>query len=386
MALDNLRANHQDRNVSIQPDWIVPKDELVHIFKFRKRISKKKIEEIAIHKYRKCGKGIDFKDVVREFGCPKKKAQRVLKDCCQRRMKNVLAPILFRATKRTLPQRYFPTSIKAEILQDLMKKQNVPIDPTGATYSSTPHSSASSNSLDNMTLQTLEGHILPMLPNAPLFIHNLHLKLKIAPERYAELELPTAPGNKGKRHYEVIGTSGADCTFYPNGTVNVEIRCSNHPFKLQTEDDRSRMLVFFGQVRDRIITLLADIHERIVPDIIEWYVTECDVNKDIKVSDWFQFSGLKIQIKYFDHLFRIYIKSMGENTVSRVEESRHPHKPAIEVINDVFNPVERIEHKITEIHSMVSRITDSLRVPSRINATAITEQNNNTSSQLEEGG
>ena len=125
-----------------------------------------------------------------------------------------------------------------------MKKQNVPIYPTGVTYSFTPHTSASSNSLDNLTLQTLEGHILPMLPSAPLFIHNLHLKLKITPECYVELELPTICGNSGKKHSELIGASRVDYTFYPNGTVNVEIRCSNHPFKLQTEDDRSRMLVF----------------------------------------------------------------------------------------------------------------------------------------------
>ncbi len=79
-----------------------------------------------------------------------------------------------------------------------------------------------------------------------------------------------------------------------------------------------------------MITFLADTHERIVPDIMEWYVTECDVNKDIKVSHWFQFSGLKIQVKHLDHLFRVYMKSMGEDTVCRVEESRHPNKPALE--------------------------------------------------------
>jgi hypothetical protein len=62
------------------------KDDLVHTIIYRKRISKRKIEELAIQKYRNCGKGIDFKDGVREFGCSKKKAKRVLKDCCQQRI------------------------------------------------------------------------------------------------------------------------------------------------------------------------------------------------------------------------------------------------------------------------------------------------------------
>jgi hypothetical protein len=54
---------------------------------------------------------------------------------------------------------------------------------------------------------------------------------------------------------------------------------------------------------------------------MEWELTQCDVNRDIRVSDWLQFTGLKIQVKHLDHLFRIYIKSMGEKTVFRVKES-----------------------------------------------------------------
>jgi hypothetical protein len=49
-----------------------------------------------------------------------------------------------------------------------------------------------------------------------------------------------------------------------------------------------------------------------------------------------------IQVKHFNHLFRIYIKSMGKDTVCRVEESFHPasEKSAIEAISDIFNPAE----------------------------------------------
>ena len=74
-----------------------------------------------------------------------------------------------------------------------------------------------------------------------------------------------------------------------------------------------------------------------------WYITEADINKDIKVSDLFHLSTTKVQLKHLDHLFRIYIKSMGKDTVCRVEESKRPKKPAIEFINDVFNPAERFD-------------------------------------------
>jgi hypothetical protein len=34
---------------------------------------------------------------------------------------------------------------------------------------------------------------------------------------------------------------------------------------------------------------------------------------------------------------------MGRDTVCRVEESKCPKKPAIEFINEVFNPTERFD-------------------------------------------
>jgi hypothetical protein len=147
----------------------------------------------------------------------------------------------------------------------------------------------------------------------------------------------------------VIGKSRIDYTFYPSGTVNVEVRCSNHPFRLCTEEDRSRLLVFFGQLRQALISILMDSHERIVPDVLEWELTECDINKDVKVSDSFHYTGLKIQVKHMDHLFCLYIKSMGKNTVCRVEERRHPHKLPLDFINDVFNPLEKLEKLILEL-------------------------------------
>jgi hypothetical protein len=122
---------------------------------------------------------------------------------------------------------------------------------------------------------------------------------------------------------DVIGNTRVNYVFYSSGIVNVDTSCSKNPYKLETEKDRSRIHAFFGQIRDRLIILLRDKHERLVPDIMDWQLTECDINKDIKVSDILHFSAIKVQVKHLDHLFSIYIKSMGKDTVCRVEERKH---------------------------------------------------------------
>jgi hypothetical protein len=304
------------------------------------------INELAIIKFRPNGKGVTFKDLMGAgLAKHKKQAQDTLKYCLQN-------GTLF-TLRDCRPQEYYPTVIRSEVMTKQLSK-NTSIDPTAVTYSS---KHPLSTCFEPVTIQTLEGFVLPALPSAPLFVHNIHFKVKISHEYYPEIKLTGLAGNNGKRHSEITGKACVNYTYYPSGTVNVEVRCSNNPFRLSDQADRARLHVFFGQIRDRMITFLVDMHERIVPDIMEWYVTECDINKDIKVSDLFHFSVVKIQVKHLDHLFRIYIKSMGEDTVSRVEASLHPNKPAIKVIDDVFNPAEGIgrlvgalQDKVTEMH------------------------------------
>jgi len=188
----------------------------------------------------------------------------------------------------------------------------------------------------------------------------MHFKLTITSECYTKLKLKQWKYNNGKYISEIIGTTGITYVFYANGTVEVYTESSNNPHKLESEYGRSRLLIFFGQVRDRMITFLADRHERIVPDIMEWELTECDINKDIIVSGWLQFTGLKIHVRHLDHLFRVYIKSMGKDTVCRVEEIKHPKKKVIEAINEIFDPNEKqgIEERrqLSEIHNMLIQL------------------------------
>jgi hypothetical protein len=148
------------KSVPIQRDGKVPIDELVHTSHYRKRISNKIVEQIAIEKYRKYGKGIDYTDVIREGPSSKEKSQRILKDCCRERRDKrgeLHKPILFRAPTRTSPQQFFPNCIRADIIEDLKKRGNVPIHPTGVIppYSSSFFSKYTlSNSIEHQKAQT----------------------------------------------------------------------------------------------------------------------------------------------------------------------------------------------------------------------------------------
>jgi hypothetical protein len=244
------------------------------------------------------------------------------------------------------------------------------------TNNSNSNSISSSHSrfpgLEPAINQSLEGYVLPLLPSAPLHIHKIQFRLKISPECYKDLSLPKCKGNNGKQHEEIVGKVRVSYYFYSNGTVMVFTESSNSPFRLEDEIDRSRLLAFFGQVRDRLITLIADRHERIVPDILEWELTQCDINKDVKVGEGFQYTGIKVQVKHFDQLFRVYIKSIGKDTTCRLEQSLSPKKPAIQALNEIlastpkdtqqpsssctYHKGDVSTRKITEIHEMVKSL------------------------------
>lgn len=183
------------------------------------------------------------------------------------------------------------------------------------------------------------------------------MKLKVPKECYCELDIPVARRNRGKEQVEVIGAARARYCFYSNGTVMVSVKNSNNPLKLEHEVDLSRLFVFLGQVRDRLVAFLMDKRERLVPDILDWELTQCDINKDVKVSDWLQYSAVKLQVKHFDHLLRFYIKSMGKDTVCRVEESLNPKwksSSVIRAVSNIFNPFGAIENKTPSFQRMLT--------------------------------
>ena len=133
---------------------------------------------------------------------------------------------------------------------------------------------------------------------------------------------------------------------------------SNNPFPPATEFDLGNFMSFLGQVRDRLVLFVADKHERVVPGIMDWELTQCDLNKDVHIERWvLQPLRLSIQVRHLSHLFRVYIKTKGGDTLCRVEESVTPKgKCVAEAINDVFNPVERVEKQIAQLNRKFDRL------------------------------
>jgi hypothetical protein len=289
------------------------------------------ITDLAVNRFRKTGRGITYKDlmdagvVIHKF-----QAQQVLKY-------QIITGSLFTLGDKR-PQEYYPDKIKSEVIEKVAKR-NTPIQPSGVASIILPDNfsiSPLSQCLQYVAIQTLEGYILPLLHEAPLFIHNMHFKTKILPEYYEALKLPNYRKNNGKHYQEIVRNTLVDYIIYKRGTIDIQTTCSNNPYKLETEEDRFRIIEFFGQMRAGLINLLHDKHERIIPDILEWQLIECDINKDIKVTDLLHFSDVKIQVKHLDHLFRMYIKALGKDTMCRIEEAKQPKKLAVEYINDVF--------------------------------------------------
>ncbi|HXP52700.1 MAG TPA: hypothetical protein VN922_22285, partial [Bacteroidia bacterium] len=118
-----------DSIIALTSIWqIVLLGEVAHIMCTRKYIIKDKIEKIAIERYRQNGLGITFEDIKKEFLINKRKAQRTLKYLHE-------GDIIFTASdliseginilQNKSPQQYFPTCIKAVIIEDLGKRKNV---------------------------------------------------------------------------------------------------------------------------------------------------------------------------------------------------------------------------------------------------------------------
>jgi hypothetical protein len=336
---------NKSANVPIEENRNAPIDVLGHHSGKRRYTKSQDVEELAIEKYQKTGRGITYTDLLnKELVKRKNHAQNTLKRCLQR-------GVLF-TPENHKPQTYYPSCFKSEIIKKIMLK-NAPIEHTVITSNNTNNTTHTypwkkgKNVLidekikisyyDSLVIKTLEGYVLPLLPQAPLFIHKLHLKLNISSQYYQELNLIPSKGNKGKEYEEIIGTKYIKYRFYPNGTIMVYVECSNLPFKIENTDDYLTLIAFLGQVKDRLVTFLRDKYERIVPDIMEWYLIQCDINKDIPVDHQLNFTGIKVQIKHLNHVIRIYIKTQGKDTICRVEKSIVSKKPILPFIEELFD-------------------------------------------------
>lgn len=220
--------------------------------------------------------------------------------------------------------------------------------------------------LNEIKKQSLEGYVLPLLKGASAHIHRLQFKIEVMDgilydDVYSYFSLPSTRferQNGAKSFERRVGNYFVKFVLFPNSVIMVFANSSRHPHRLLTDEDHLNLLAFLGQIKQELCSAIQDRHERMIPPISQWLLTSCDINKDIRVSDNMHFTGLKIQVKHLDHVFRAYIKDMGDRTVCRVEESFSPNKPAIEFIHEEFtkanlaNRVHLLEEKIRELESI----------------------------------
>jgi hypothetical protein len=179
--------------------------------------------------------------------------------------------------------------------------------------------------------------VLLLLGGASPYIHKLQLRLSIDPRYYNDIQKVCSEHNGEKQYEEIIGTAVVKYSVYPNGTTMVYVACCNNPFKLE---DEITLYSFLGQVRDRLLYFVADPHERTVLPLNEWILTGWDIDKDIPVTDMLQLSAPNIQLKEANRVFRLYIKSLGDKAVYRVEESVKKRSSIVDTFHTIIGTVQ----------------------------------------------
>jgi len=81
---------------------------------------------------------------------------------------------------------------------------------------------------------------------------------------------------------------------------------------------------------------------------MKWILTGCDINKDVTVNDKLQLTAINIQLKDADRVFRLYIKSLGDKAVYRVEESVKMRCSLIDVLRTIRSPSSAEQKKLSD--------------------------------------
>ena len=310
-----------------------PIEQLDHGYGPGKCIPPDLLEELAVEIFKKNGKGITIKDVIKRFRIHKKKAQRRLKNAIKG--KEDKQGILFTLDRKS-PQQYYPTILKAEIFEKI-KKQNRPIKPTGVSLYQDPN-------FEQLKARYV-SELLTLLQHQPICIHKPSFKLSINKNYYDEIDIKqTTKGNKSKVHEEKIGLRNVRYEVYPDGTVMIYISCSNTPFKLEVEEDVSSFFSFLGQVKDRLVNFLKDFSEKAIPSVMSWILVQCDINQDIGINIIEQLSIPDLQLRVHDRIFRLYVKSIHGSSYYRIEESKQVNQEIRLAIPEIMNISQTINH------------------------------------------
>jgi hypothetical protein len=299
----------------------------------KSKSSRKYIQQDSIQKLAesKGVSGLTFEDISNKFLCNTKQAQRTIKHFHIKKLLFTSQDVKEEGIdglklKNTSPQRYYATSLKSKIIEELkMEYENELLKPTMDKYkyrSSFPSSTTQYDDPIQLQRARYLSELLPLLKLQPLHYHKLQLLTQLPKEYYKEIQQPPCKGNSGKQIEEHVGPRLVKYIYYPNGSVRIDVVSSRNPFRVETEEDVDYFLTYLGQVRDRMINNhIFDIYERHAPPISEWFLTGCDINKDLELNTLEQLSLPKLQLKYVIGTFRLYVKNFENKSYLRLEQS-----------------------------------------------------------------
>jgi hypothetical protein len=293
-----------------------------------KAIHSSDVEHFAIELFDSSKTGLKVSHLETKFRITKDHARSVAKRYCRN-------GILF-APENHKPQRYYPVERRPQVIEYLYtKKRLLPVQPTGTGQVTSHH--ALFNALENQKAANFLD-LLRLLPLSPRYSHNIHLKTRIAKDYYGDLDIIPRNRTKGKLISERIGLREVMYTYYPAGSITMEVACSYAPFRISCEDDVNILFAFIGQVKDRMATHLSDPRERLVPDINFWILKECDVNVDIRLNDLGQVTLQDIQLSTMGRIFKAYVKILESTAVCRLEETISPNSPLLVALDSIIHP------------------------------------------------
>jgi hypothetical protein len=280
-----------------------------------------KILELAEKRFRRTKKGLKSSHLV-DIGFAKNDAD------ARSKIKRCVAKNILFTFGHKRPQEYYPTILKAQVMSHLLP-EIVPKDHSGVNHKL-------EELLQEVRLQSLE-YILAQLPEAPLGIHNPHMFFSTTPEYYNDIDSTPLPRNRAKSFKKPIGKALVTCSVYPNGTVDIQIACNKNPFRLESEDDISNFVAYLGEVKAFVAIVLSDPRSRAIPDVMDWILTECDINKDVEVSNAFSLVSLHTQgnfrVRDYEYVLRTYFKLLGSKTVFRNEVTLAPRVQMGQILN-----------------------------------------------------
>ena len=341
--------NHgKTKNVRSYGRKNVPLQELGHISLGRQSVRLNDVKSFVEEQFDRYKKGTNFKNLQTKFGIGKSRAQRILKRGKRKR--------LFFTPMRKNPQEYFPESRHFPVTEYLNKLNNVPKDTTGTSHFNSPLSCAleqqkASNFLDSLLFARYISRQIHKIQLEPI----IHKKKMLDKDYYHFMSAGEWPHNKGKAVEEFIDERKIEFIHYRNGKILISISCSEKPFGIETEEDILNLFSFIGQIRDRLECQISDWRGRLVGQIGNWILKQCDLNKDIPITDKAQNTLPDIQLSTAFRVFRLYVKNIQGQAHYRIEESLQVNQP-LRLLESVLNPYATFEKKLDLLESKLNSL------------------------------